>query len=378
MPAPIDNVFTLQTTTVSISLEPALNAIHSLMLLTNAEHAAGVSDWAIYTALEMTPEERRMNDLVIIGFYYAVAPRQSWTSFPAYLNYLEAANPLALRDQMLSIYLSQTCLTDDQPVKSNETELAEALASLDGYLEFLRRRFDEKNVKVEVETQAFRYINDPPAMKELIISHLRLMWEKYLAPEWNHNQPLLEQAARALDGVDLTRLSRTEAARLITGQDLPDDNWSKTFEAARKVIFVPNAHVGPYLGRFYAGDTMWVLYRPRLPRGAELGDSELSRAEIIVRLDALADDSRLRILRFVAENEDARAQDIIQALDLSQSAASRHLMQLSATGYLNERRCEGGKCYSLNRDHIRETLRGITSFILLDKAYRPFYRSIKQ
>jgi DNA-binding MarR family transcriptional regulator len=51
-------------------------------------------------------------------------------------------------------------------------------------------------------------------------------------------------------------------------------------------------------------------------------------------------------------------------LELSQSAVSRHLKQLSATGYLNERRCEGAKCYKLNPERIEDTLSAIAAFLL--------------
>jgi len=51
-------------------------------------------------------------------------------------------------------------------------------------------------------------------------------------------------------------------------------------------------------------------------------------------------------------------------LDLSQSAASRHLKQLSATGYLSERRREGAKCYSLDPERIEDVLAAVSSYLL--------------
>jgi DNA-binding transcriptional ArsR family regulator len=53
----------------------------------------------------------------------------------------------------------------------------------------------------------------------------------------------------------------------------------------------------------------------------------------------------------------------MRELDLSQSATSRHLKQLSATGYLIERRCEGAKCYALNEDRVDDTMRAISGFL---------------
>jgi DNA-binding MarR family transcriptional regulator len=61
-----------------------------------------------------------------------------------------------------------------------------------------------------------------------------------------------------------------------------------------------------------------------------------------------------------------RSQEIIEQLGISQSAASRHLNQLSATGYLIERRCSGAKCYSLNQERVQDTMRAVEAFLLCD------------
>ena len=97
--------------------------------------------------------------------------------------------------------------------------------------------------------------------------------------------------------------------------------------------------------------------------GATVDAPDLSRNEIVVRLNALADDTRLRILRYIADNGEQRSQDIINELNLSQSAASRHLKQLSATGYLTEHRCEGAKCYSLGEERLRDTFQAVLAFL---------------
>ena len=56
-------------------------------------------------------------------------------------------------------------------------------------------------------------------------------------------------------------------------------------------------------------------------------------------------------------------EDIMLQLELSQSAASRHLTQLTATGYLEERRCEGAKCYTLSPERVENTLRAVAAFL---------------
>jgi DNA-binding transcriptional ArsR family regulator len=50
-------------------------------------------------------------------------------------------------------------------------------------------------------------------------------------------------------------------------------------------------------------------------------------------------------------------------LDLSQSAVSRHLRQISAAGYITERWHDGSKCYRLNRERINDTLQALKRFL---------------
>jgi ArsR family transcriptional regulator len=91
---------------------------------------------------------------------------------------------------------------------------------------------------------------------------------------------------------------------------------------------------------------------------------DLSRAELLVRLNALADNNRLRILKLVSERGEQSSLDLIAALQLSQSTVSRHLKQLTATGYLAERRCNGAKCYTLNPKRIQATLQALSAYLL--------------
>jgi DNA-binding transcriptional ArsR family regulator len=238
------------------------------------------------------------------------------------------------------------------------------LESADTYLGFLRERFGEEKLDVEMEARAYEYVVDPPAMQELIVSHLRHMWEKYLAAEWERVVPMLQDAVRAFQQLDLGDKSRKEIAELITGQSAENAKWAMALDESDRVLFVPNAHIGPYVGRLCGDPTAWILFGARLPEGASLDAPDLNRNEIVVRLGALADDNRLRILKMIAEAGELRSPEIMERLDLSQSAASRHLKQLSATGYLSERRCNGAKCYQLDPERIESTLQSVSAFLL--------------
>ncbi len=362
MPAPVQEVLVRPAApSIRMSLEPTINAFHSLLLLAKTAEVAGFSDWVTETILAMSSMERRRHNLVMIGFFFAVQPDRSWPSFPAYIDHLEALPPLAFRDKLMNAYLNLPCQMEANG--TNYEDFEAILASADTFLEFLSQRFSAEHVDPELETQAYAYISDPPSMQSMAVTHMRHMWDKYLYDEWMRAKPMLQDAVAAFKQVDFEQMSQIEAAEFITGQSIGDGKLRQLLEKAESLIFVPSAHVGPYLSKFKYGNVYGILFGARLPEGTEYYAPDLSRAEILVRLGALADDTRLRILRLISEDGEKRSKEIMRELELSQSAASRHLKQLSATGYLTERRCEGAKCYDINDERVDNTLRALSAYL---------------
>ena len=66
----------------------------------------------------------------------------------------------------------------------------------------------------------------------------------------------------------------------------------------------------------------------------------------------------------VGQEHEMSSKQIMDTLELCQSAASRHLKQLSATGYLNERRQNSAKIYSLNTSFISKTFDAVSDYLL--------------
>jgi len=357
---------------VSVALEPAHNALNSLLLLARVDELSGLDTWVTRTAAALTPEQRHVNRLVLIGVHFAVVPDQSFPSFPAYVDYLAALDPVILRNRVFNAYAQvfkkeeKCCAPPDPTSKQASIDVVPVLADVDAFLAFLKERFPAENIDDQIESEAHRYLNDPPAMQALIVSHFRSMWETLLSPEWDRVAPMLQTSADAFRQLRLGDLSRFEAIQLVLGRDFGNEEenfWKVALEHTERLIFVPSTHLGPYIGKFRSGDTLWVLFGARIPEGAQIHAPDLSRAEILVRLNALADDTRLRILKLISEGDELRSQEIMTRLALSQSAVSRHLKQLSATGYINERRCEGAKCYTLNPRRVEDTLRAISAFL---------------
>lgn len=359
---------------VSVALEPAHNALNSLLLLDRADQFSGVNEWITRTAAALTPEQRHKNHLVLFGLYYATAPDRSWPSFPAYVNHLAALDPTILRDRIFNAYAQTHKCEEGKPFAPPDPiserapiDTAPLLESVDAFLEFLLERFPEESVEPETESEAHRYLNDPPAMQSLIVSHFQNMWDEILSSEWNRGVSMAQASVDAFRQLNLSSMSKFEAAQLVLGPNLTEEKETHLklmLEEIERLVLVPSTHLGPYLGKFRSGDTLWILFGARIPEGAKIHAPDLSRAEILIRINGLADDTRLRILKLVSEEGELRSQDIMTRVELSQSAVSRHLGQLSATGYLNERRCEGAKCYTLNADRIEDMLRAISLFLL--------------
>lgn len=370
MPQTTEFLHTSEVATLSVSLEPAFNAITSLRLLTwtcceqmSEQDLIGLDGWVTRVAAAMTPEQIALHRLVFIGLYYIVDPDRSWPSFPAYVNHLESLPGEALRDQLLDRYFTIACRKGSYTPETLPDPVA-LLADPDAYVAFLQAAFPGAIVVPELELQAHALLNDPPRLRKTIVDYLRQMWHDYLAAEWTRVRPMLQEAVEAFRRVDLSAMDKTAAAEYVIGVPL-EDKLRRYIEEHARVVFIPSPHIGPHQGTFSDGTTLWLAFGARLPAGMHSSSSALSRAELLVRLGALADETRLRILGLIAEEGELCAQDIITRLSLSQSAASRHLTQLSASGYLIERRQENAKCYRLNPARIDDTLAALRQFLKL-------------
>lgn len=345
-----------------IALEPAQNALASMVLVTKQEEMPGISPWVAQTRASMTLEEIDRHRLAIIGFYYAILPEAGLASFPDYLTKLENMDPAQLVDKLLDAYLEINI--HKYPEKKEVVHWEKVLSSAEEYVRFLSEGFEDDLIDVEIETKAYEYVINPPALKDLLAQHLRWFWDEHLAKEWARTEPILLETLKAFQAVNLKNKSDLEIARYITGQDLDETSWQECLESGGIITYIPNPHVGPYAHKNSCFDPPSVVFGARQPEDASVRIPELDRADIVARMSALADDTRLRILQMISERGELRSQDIMKETELSQPSVSRYLTQLTATGYLQERRVNGAKAYALNRDRIEKTLKAVHNFLL--------------
>lgn len=351
-----------------VNLEPALNSFGSMLLVAAEEEEPGIHEWVAKTRAKMSSEERARHKLVIIGLHYAVLPRKAGASFEAYLGELESTPPSQLRERLLEAYAT-ICMTDKAKKDIGKpVDWDKVLSSSKNYVNFLQHRFGDELTDQEMEAQAYQYVIDPVAMKQLITGHMRWFWENHLQAEWSRTRPMLEASARAFNQFDLAGKSRIEIIQFVTGKEVSELKWGGDLLKAKELIFIPNPHFGPYMRGTKIADHLYITFGAHLPEGSDVRVPELDRAEIVARLSALADDTRLNILQMIVEKGEMRSQEIMEATNLSQPSVSRYLTQLTAAGYLQERRENGAKVYVLNRDRIEKTLKAVHAFLLQSAA----------
>jgi len=348
---------TRETTEIEVGLDQTQSLFIDLTLLTKIETHEGLHPWVARTAAALGEERRQLNLAVLNGLFYALVPRKRYPDFPAYIDDLAAEPAMAWVDRLLDEYDAIECKQPEAKVYDR----ADLLADADIYLEFLRQRFPDEAIYEHVERQVHDWLNRPDEMQLAVIEHLRYMWSEHLRSAWERSLPMLQDSVQAFRETRWPEAGRAELAEWITGQAF--DDWKlEMLEPAEMVRFVPSAHVGPYVTLLPTRFILWVIFGARVPEGARLQSAELSRSQLLVRLTALADDTRLLILGLLSERGEMCAQDLIEAIQLSQSSASRHLRQLVATGYLLERRQESAKCYRLNTDQLESTLAALRAF----------------
>ncbi len=351
---------------VSIRLDAGHSMLNSLSLLSDIDNYTGMDEW-LYEINRTLPAARLQRNGAFMEIYVLQLLRydKNWDDLHAVADFLDTLDPYALIDGYVNLIAdwiaskngpdapAPDALRDDYDLFREHMTRLQAQKDMEGKEEDLRLFWEMMQTPEDTQAQA--------------VQHLRDMWDDVLKNEWARRLPLLQETVAAFQKLDYSDKGALEITRIITGRDLsstPLAEKLQKLENAQQLVFVPNPHIGPYVGIIESESMTRVYFRPRMPDGVFHQSPAIDRSELLVRLNALADDTRLRVLELFTEHEELCATDVIQMLDLSQSAASRHLRQLTATGYLTERRRESAKCYTLNTDRVEGTLHALRAFLL--------------
>lgn len=369
---PFDSIVVPKNASMKVSLGPVQNFLVSLSLLNSTDKLPGMNSVIMEIYRSLTHEERLNNKIVGYGLFYSVLSVEHWSSVPEFISYLEGVQPEVFKEKMFQRYADSILLRkyNGNPglEKPEPIDLEKVLKTENAFLEFIRDNFDVRYSDFECEALSYQYIIDPPKLKKYIISHLTTMWEKYFAKEWERSKSMLEESVAAFQMFDLSGMDRYQAVKAVANQDVLEEwqEWPWKVEWLKHVccvVFTPSPFLGPYVVKFIADNTFHIFYSARLPEGIPAVTSDLSRNDLNVRLNALADDTRLKMIQIISEQGELSSQEIMNKLELSQSATSRHLKQLSATGFLKERRQTSAKVYTINEEFSEKTVNALAGFL---------------
>ena len=360
-------IFAPPSVQVDFEIVPLDNNFNSLYILFQADELSGFGEWTYRTYEAMSEERRHKHSVVFEVLNKGFDDECGAKTFPEYMTLAKACDPQAFRNQIGEHVLKMAQEMGDGQYAFN---LEETLATKDNFMKTMRdglgAKFSHKGYDAAAMYPLFEDAYDllaenPAQAIEYAVDHMHYMWTNYLRDEWKRVEPMLQEAVEAFNQVDFVGKTATEIFQTVTGRRDLTAVWPH-LEESKHLVFMPSAHIGPYVSTYMRDNKTYIVFGARMPEGVRAKSAALSRSELLIRINALADNTRLAILELLTRHDELFAQDIMQMLDLSQSSASRHLRQLTATGFLVERRQDVAKCYSLGMERVEDTLNALKLF----------------
>jgi hypothetical protein len=358
----------LQQATLTIALEPACNALNSFALLIVAEQWQGLNTWVIKTARTLSERQKYTNRLLFTGLSTLFFSDAYEIDFPAYLDRLVRQDAHYIRDHYLHqvrIQLEQRIISDKTgkdgiTVPTNDQVLRDEQT----YLSLMEYLIPAEAFDRQLYREVHALLNDTPVLQQVIVSHLTFLWDDLFASEWKRVQRTLQTWTEMYRNSMDPGWSLAEALYTFTGRH-SDSSLVQSAEWAEHIVLVPSWHSGWHDIAWQRGKTLLVFFsEPSNYNNVEVRGTVMGEGELRMRMIALGDETRLRIVQLLMQRDEWEAQELIAELGLSQSSVSRHLKTLVALGYLYERRGEGAnKTYRLCHFFFERTARAIERLV---------------
>jgi DNA-binding transcriptional ArsR family regulator len=339
--------------------------ITSLLLLRVVDAFEGLSEWAYQTAAAL-PDDFRA-ELNVLGYpiKWCFRRRDSliWRlppEHPAHADvdalraYLEAT-PATEYQRVLLLNLAQDAGQAPPLFHPDDAALRRTLSRA---RQLEREKRDQAFVDLGDDAHLVALVGQPQHFKERLIGLLIRFWEGYYRQDFERHREALAHSVAYHQRQTYPR-NFSDLFRQVTGRALPPavrDDVQEHLGQIERVIFSPCAHLGLYFQLTLSEPVLVVAFNYRTTPARETQGT--ATVELFPPLKALADESRLHILALLRERE-MYAQEIVEAVGLSQSTVSRHLQLLERTELVSTRQARGMKFYSINRSKGRAILEAL-------------------
>lgn len=337
---------------VEFHLSLAVSLLDVAGLVLKAPEVEGLDRWIYDTFNSLPPTlERDMRTILPLlhtgdpGWLFSLPldhpAHTNWEALVGWIDQLDESDFRELIDGALDCFAQHR----DPPSLDDRDELESCLG-----VKFGKEQLD----------QVIQLVRNPLELKVGLISVITRFWEQFFRQEYRQCLVLMERSVathrRREYGVEFPAVYAA-----VAGRRLPLD--LEMVEELERVIFVPSCHIGPY-GIFIPLErerpTMVVHYNCRLT-GAPEREEVPPIQSLFPPLKGLADETRLQILS-ILDGRELYAQEIVDRLDISQSAVSRHLKLMISAGLLTVRRQESMKYYTINEETLTVLAEQLTSF----------------
>jgi DNA-binding transcriptional ArsR family regulator len=203
-----------------------------------------------------------------------------------------------------------------------------------------------------------RLVRDPEGELRSIRRVLRA-WHEQFAPIEERVRVMEERDVEARRA-DFDHLPLADAIERATNGYRP-----ALGNGTQHLLLVPSYFGRPYNYTF-AGEG-WHLIAYPLAEGALDGDTGAAPAATVRLFRALGDDSRMRILRYLADG-DLYLTEIADRMGTSKPTAKHHLAQLRAAGLVTVTEAGNMTYYSLRRDRVEEAGSDLTRYLGLARG----------
>ncbi|MDA0159949.1 DUF5937 family protein [Solirubrobacter ginsenosidimutans] len=320
---------------VGFSYSPTLEAVLSLHVLVEPKHHPVQHEW-VRAMRRLSPALKREID--VFAFAYRAY-------FPEFFFPSAAGELLDFEGEL-------------RRLRSIDPELA-------------RLEFATPSIGPSDAVVAALLLDDPGALLERFLTLLEDYWEEAFAREWERIEPDLaasvSEAGRQIESDGLYALLRglwpevrCDAEQGRFWLDRPHDHEVQ-IGADDRLLLAPSTYVWPHvrvncdapwpLGLIFPASSIVREARPRIPP-----------AQLVSVLRALADDTRLRALRLIAERP-RTTQELAPLVGVTEAALSKQLRALADAGLLDRRREGYYVLYRLVPEQIEALAPSLGSFL---------------
>jgi DNA-binding transcriptional ArsR family regulator len=338
---------------VAFSYSPALEAVLSLHVLLEPKHHPVHHEW-VRSMRRLSPALKREIDVFAFAYrayfpeFMFPSPSGEMLDFDGELARLRTIDAAWVRTEFAIPLIG--------PQVGGDLPRDPAVLDAPDY----RRRLRDRATAEADEQLAARLLDDPLAVLERFLTLLEAYWEEAFASEWTRIEPELAAsvthagrvvAAQGLHGLlrGLWPEVRSDAAAGALWLERPHEH-EVSLGPDDLLVLAPSVYVWPHvrvncdtpwpLGMVFPASSIVREARPRIPP-----------AQLTAVLRAVADESRLRTLRLIAERPRS-TQELAPLVGISEAALSKHLRTLTDAGLLQRRREGYYVLYQLAADRV--------------------------